>query len=89
MRNLPLTLLEKHLAKVYKKYTAIYESQYIIESLAHLSLDPRELSDKEIKKYPEKYFETVLQNGFLLFFLISYYMDCDPSIESPVVQLHK
>jgi len=47
------------------------------------------LDEKKQKKYHPKYFETVLQNGFVLFFLISYYMECDPGLESPVVEFHK
>jgi hypothetical protein len=89
MRNLPLTLLEKHVAKVYKKFEILYMGDYPIESLEHLTVDPRELTEKQRKKYHPKYFDTVLQNGFLLFFLISYYMECDPTIESPVVQAFK
>jgi hypothetical protein len=60
MRNLPILLLERHLAKVYKKFKLIYGNSYVIDSLQHLSVDPRTLSKKELAKYPAKYFETVL-----------------------------
>ena len=77
--------MERHLAKAYDKYERIYGKHYIIDCLEHLRKDPRDLNKKKLASYPQKYFQTVLQNGFLLFFLISYYMECDSTMESPVV----
>lgn len=43
MRNLPIGLLERHLAKSYKNYKTIYEDKYEKQCLEHLNEDPRKL----------------------------------------------
>lgn len=45
MTNLPLIILEKHLAEVYKNYRIIYGNQYILQCLEHLTKDPRNLKE--------------------------------------------
>ncbi|CAD8168125.1 unnamed protein product [Paramecium pentaurelia] len=95
MRNLPINLLEKHCVNEYNKYVKIYGDKYEIEALEHLSIDPFQLRKMKESKYDRikdisqqfPYFETILQNGFLLFFLMSYYMECDPYIVSPIIKI--
>ena len=90
-----MSLLEKHAVNEYNKFVRIYGNKYEIEALEHMALDPRRLRRKidrkseSIRKLAEAqpYFETILQNGFLLFFLMSYYMDCDPFLVSPITKI--
>jgi hypothetical protein len=60
MRNLPINVLERHMCKVYKKYSLVYQDKYLMDSLKHLEVDPRDLEAKERDSYHKKYFETVL-----------------------------
>lgn len=61
MRNLPLTLLEKHCAKAYKNYAKIYgKNNYTQKCLDHLSVDPRDLTPMQFKDYHKKHFKCVL-----------------------------
>ena len=48
MRNLPINVLEVHMAKTFKRFQAIYKEDYCMESLNHLEDDPREMEDEEI-----------------------------------------
>lgn len=92
MRNLPISLLERHAVIEFNKYTGIYKEKYEIQVLEHLNHDPRSMKRGERGIYLQKspfYFESILQNGFLLFFLMSYYMECEPHLLSPIVQMHK
>ena len=56
MRNLPLSVLERHLAKIFKNVKIIYGNQYLIDSLCHLEVDPRDLEAKELASYHKLYF---------------------------------
>lgn len=85
MRNLPMPLIQRHMIKCYKKYLNIYKDEYIIEVFDHVKEDPRKLE----KEYQEGYFETIIQNGFYIFFLMSYYMECDKKMDNQFVQLIK
>ena len=75
MPNLPLNVLSSHLVKVYKKFDYLYKGKFQLASLNHLEVDPRELSHDDLRAYSPHYFEFILQNGFYLFFLISYYIE--------------
>lgn len=88
IRNLPLPRLESHLIKVYKKYDLIYKGKYNLSVLQHLDVDPREINPEK-EKYHKNYFETVVQNGFYIYFLISYYLQVDPAMESRITQLFR
>ena len=89
MPNLPLNVLSSHLVKVYKKFDYLYKGKFQLASLNHLEVDPRELSNDDLRAYPPHYFEFILQNGFYLFFLISYYIESDDNLDDPVVSLNK
>ena len=89
MRNLPLSVLERHLAKIFKNVNIIYGNQYLMQSLCHLEVDPRDLEPKELASYHKLYFQTIIQNGFLVFFLICYYFESDEPLNSPLVSMHK
>ena len=41
MRNLPVSLLQRHLVKCFKKYQAIYKDSYFMEVFDHVKEDPR------------------------------------------------
>ena len=43
----------------------------------------------DINSKPKKYYECILQNGFYIFFLISYYLESDNTLDDPVVKLFK
>jgi inositol 1,4,5-triphosphate receptor type 1/inositol 1,4,5-triphosphate receptor type 3 len=49
-----------------------------MEVFDHIKEDPRETESK----YPDGYFETIIQNGFYIFFLMSYYRECDPHMDN-------
>ena len=60
MRNLQLSVLERHLAKVFKNVKIIYGNQYLIDSLCHMEVDPRNLEQKELDSYHKLYFKTII-----------------------------
>lgn len=68
MRNLPMSLLEKHAVNEYNKFVRIYGDKYEIEALEHMAIDPRKLRKKNDSKYDSirkladnhPYFETIL-----------------------------
>ena len=47
-------------------------------------MDPKELAD-----LPEGYFECIIQIGFYIFFLMRYYMECDPNMDNQFVQMYR
>ena len=49
-----------------------------MEIFDHIKKDPRQIEDKGSKPLPDVYFETIAQNGFYIFFLMNYYLECDP-----------
>lgn len=49
MRNLPFNVLERHMTKVYKNHYNLYKDEYLLDSLNHLSVDRRDLTDAEFK----------------------------------------
>lgn len=55
-----------------------------MEVFDHVKLDPRDMEENDLKKLlekpREKYFETIIQNGFYIFFLMNYYLECDPTM---------
>lgn len=57
MRNLPINVLERHMSKVYKKLAVIYGNDvYLLDSLNHMEVDPRELDARELQQYHPQYF---------------------------------
>jgi hypothetical protein len=82
MRNLPMNLLQRHMVKCYKKYQLIYKDEYVMEVFNHVKDDPRDLDPKDVAKLPERYFESIIQNGFYIFFLMCYYYLCDPAMDN-------
>lgn len=89
IRNLPMQLLQRHLVKAFKKYEAIYRQEYVMEVFDHVKGDPRELDQATLTKLPEHYFESIIQNGFYIFFLMCYYYQCDPHMDNQFVQFYK
>jgi hypothetical protein len=63
MRNLPFNVLERHMTIVYKNVNSIYKDEYLLDSLDHLKVDPRDLSPQQLKQYHKNYFKTIIQNG--------------------------
>jgi len=63
MRNLPITLLERHSVIEYNKYMKLYRGKYKIEVLEHLNVDPRRMKRRERTKLLQlqpTYFESIL-----------------------------
>ena len=91
MRTLPIKVLERHMLKVYKKFNKIYGEHYLMDSLNHINVDPRDPSesDKKLITAHKKYCETVIQNGFFMFSLICYYLKSEESLDSHLVNMHK
>lgn len=50
MRNLPISLLERHAVNEYNKFVRIYGDKYEIEALEHMAVDPRGLRRKTDRK---------------------------------------
>lgn len=50
MRNLPISLLERHSVIEYNKYMHLYKGKYKIEVLEHLNVDPRRIRRRERNK---------------------------------------
>lgn len=48
-----------------------------MEAFDHIKKDPRQMEAKDDEK-SESYFATIAQNGFYIFFLMNYYLECDP-----------
>ena len=84
MRNLSVDLMEKHLTKSHQSFVRLYRNDYCIESLEHMLKDPENEQEDNMD-----YYEFILQNGFLIFFLVQYYLECDPTIETPISQMNK
>ena len=59
----------------------MYKDEYVLEVFDHIKEDPRETESV----MPEGYFETIIQNGFYIFFLMSYYRECDPQMDNQFV----
>lgn len=49
MRTLPIKVLERHMLKVYRKFNKIYGEHYLMDSLDHISVDPRDPSESDTK----------------------------------------
>ena len=69
MRSLPIEILKDNLIHVYKNYKEQYGSDYHGDALNHIYADPHDNSK------PQSYHELILETGFFIYFLISYYAD--------------
>ena len=87
MRNVTINVLENQISKIYKKFKKLYNDDYRLDCLEHMIKDPRELNSANLKS--DKYYSFILQNGFLIFFLIQYYISCEKNLESPVVIMNR
>ena len=43
MRSLPVNVLEKNMCRVFKKLNKMYNTEYIIDCLEHINIDPIKL----------------------------------------------
>ena len=69
LRSLPISVLRKNLITIYKKHNKMYKKiGYNKESLGHLRADPND------PKIPVEYHEMILETGFLIYFLMNYYL---------------
>lgn len=69
LRSLPISVLRKNLITIYKKHNKMYKKiGYNKESLGHLRVDPND------PKIPVEYHEMILETGFLIYFLMNYYL---------------
>ena len=50
MRSLPINTLEIHISKVYKKFSSLYQGNYIMESFENINLDAEEDDDEDHPK---------------------------------------
>lgn len=71
MRSLPIEILKDNLKIIYKRYKKLHEGAYINEALKHIDANPSDNSEKE------EYHEVILETGFYIYFLISYYSELD------------
>ena len=59
MRSLPIDLLKNQMRKNFKKYSSVYQDQYLKESLEHFQGNP--LTDKS---KGVEYYENIIETGF-------------------------
>ncbi|KAL4462524.1 hypothetical protein ABPG74_000354 [Tetrahymena malaccensis] len=96
MRNLPLYVLQRHLIKIYKRFDILYQNKLNRSSLSHMEYDPRKESDLHFfkklhsdEKDIDEYLECILQNGFQIYFLLSYYIESDQKLGGEMVKIYK
>ena len=70
MRSLPIEILKQNIVSIYKNYQRMYPI-YSQEAFKHIDADP---DDPDLE--PD-YHELILETGFYMYFLITYYSELD------------
>lgn len=80
MRSLPIECLKDNLKRIYKRYKKLYNGQYTNEALKHVKFGSFNFqidADPDDPLLPTEYHELILETGFYIYFLISYYSELD------------